>query len=356
MKRTLSVEHYKVKKDSTLDIQRNFDLTRFNTMGVASKATFFVTVTSLQELKDALAYSALHRLQIMILGGGSNILFVNHFDGLVINMKIKGESIISQDDKTVLLKVMAGENWHQLVMRCVERGWGGIENLSLIPGSVGAAPIQNIGAYGVELKDVLHHVEFLNIETLEEQSFTTQECQFGYRNSIFKNELKGKVIITSVSIKLNKHPQINTEYRVLADLLKEKGIEKPAIKEVSDAVIEIRESKLPDPAIIGNTGSFFKNPIIPILKYQELKNNFPNIPCYPISDAEVKLPAAWLIDKAGWKGKRKGDAGIHHKQALVLVNHGKASGKQLWNFALEIKADVLQKFGVEIEPEVNVII
>ena len=352
----LSNEYSRVKKGNALDIQRNFDLSRFNTMGVASKAAFFVTVTSLQELKDALTYSTSHRLKIMILGGGSNILFVNHFDGLIINMEIKGVSVISEDDETVHLKVMAGENWHRLVMRCVEEGWGGIENLSLIPGSVGAAPIQNIGAYGVELKDVLHQVDFLNIETLEEHSFTAQECQFGYRNSIFKNELKGKVIITSVSIKLSKQPEINTDYKVLADLLMERGIENPSIKEVSDAVIEIRESKLPDPAKIGNTGSFFKNPIIPILKYQELKNNFPNIPSYPVSDTEVKLPAAWLIDKAGWKGKRKGDAGIHHKQALVLVNHGNASGKQLWNLALEIQADVLQKFGIEIVPEVNVII
>ena len=332
-------------------IQENFDLKDFNTMGLSSKAAFFVEADSVPHLKKAIAFAKQKDLRILVLGGGSNILFKSDFDGLVIHNSLKGKEFITESE----LRVSGGENWHELVLFCVKKELYGIENLSLIPGSVGAAPIQNIGAYGVELQEVFVSLEALMIETGKIRTFTKEECKFGYRDSIFKRELKGKVIIVSVTLSLSKEKKINTSYRVLSDTLSEKGINDPDISDISSTVIEIRKSKLPDPDEIGNTGSFFKNPVISTEQFDQLKSDFPDIPSYPITERQVKVPAGWLIDKAGWKGKRIGDAGVHDKQALVLVNHGNASGEEIWNLATEICLSISEKFDITLTPEVNVI-
>lgn len=336
-------------------IKENFNLSGFTTMGVDANTRYFAKVTSISDLKEALDFSAKNEIDYLILGGGSNILFVKDFDGLVILNKMEGIEIDSETSKEVLLKISGGENWHQLVLYCIEKGWGGIENLSLIPGTVGASPIQNIGAYGVELKDVFNSLEAYDIEAKKVKNFSSMDCKFGYRDSIFKKELKGKIIITSVSIKLKKNPTLNTSYSSLSDKLKEWGIEKPTIKDVSNAVIDVRQSKLPDPGKIGNTGSFFKNPVITLSEFEKLKRNYPKLPGYKVSDYEIKVPAGWLIEKAGWKGKRFGDAGVHDKQALVLVNHGTAKGQEIWNLAQEIISSIHEKFGISLIPEVNIL-
>lgn len=334
-----------------ISVQENFDLSDFNTMGVSSKASFFIDAESEESLREAIQFAKDRRLQILILGGGSNILFKKDFDGLVVHNSLLGKEFINEN----LIKVAAGENWHELVLFCVENKLAGIENLSLIPGSVGAAPIQNIGAYGVELQDVFVSLEALMISTGEIKTFTKEECNFGYRDSIFKSELKGKAIITSVTLRLSESKKTNTSYRALSDHLKEKGIKKPSIKDISESVIEIRQSKLPDPNEIGNTGSFFKNPIISVAHFDKLKSEYPEIPSYPIDDKLVKVPAGWLIDRDGWKGKRIGDAGVHDKQALVLVNHGKATGEEIWNLASQIRLSIHNKFDITLTPEVNLI-
>ncbi|MTI88676.1 MAG: UDP-N-acetylmuramate dehydrogenase [Balneolaceae bacterium] len=339
---------------SGVEIQEYVELADYNTMGVKAQARFFVEVSSETELEEILTNPRFQSQSKMVIGGGSNILFLHDFEGLVIYNQIMGKEILSETEEEVLLKVGSGENWHQLVMYCVEQGWGGIENLSLIPGLAGAAPIQNIGAYGVELEEVFVKLDTLMIQTTELRTFRKEDCDFGYRNSIFKNELKGKTIVTSITIRLKKKPDVNLSYKGLKEKITEKGIEFPTIRDVSEAVIEIRQSKLPDPAEIGNTGSFFKNPVISQNKFQLLKEKHPGIPSYPVGDKK-KVPAAWLIDQCGWKGKRFGDAGVHEMQALVMVNYGNASGEQIWNLAQKIQLSVKQKFGVELVPEVNVI-
>ncbi len=324
-------------------------------MGIQAVADFFVEVHSVSELKVALRYSKTNALRTMILGGGSNVLFTTDFKGLVILNRIEGVEIVSDSDQEVILKAGAGENWHELVLYCVDKGYGGIENLSLIPGTVGAAPIQNIGAYGVELVDVFVELELLDRESEDIRTLSKSECNFGYRDSVFKRELKDKVIITSVTLKLSKSGNPNYEYASLKQNLKSKGIDEPTIKQVSDAVIEVRQSKLPDPDEIGNTGSFFKNPVIPVFQYDELKQTFPDLPGYPVTERQVKVPAGWLIEKAGWKGKRNGNAGVHDKQALVLVNHGNATGEELLELAGLIQGSVKEKFEINLIPEVNLI-
>lgn len=336
-------------------IKEHFSLSPYNTMGINATARFFVEVNSVEELTGALEFAEEKSSSMLVLGGGSNILFVNDFDGLVILNRIKGIEVLSEDENQVTLKCGAGENWHQLVLNCVEKGYGGLENLSLIPGTVGAAPIQNIGAYGVELKDVFERLEAFDIEKRELRTFSKEECAFGYRDSIFKKELKGKVIITSVTLKLSKKPELNFSYSSLKEKLEEKGITKPSIKDISDAVIEVRQSKLPDPEEIGNTGSFFKNPVISVFQFDELKSKYPELPSYPVSERQVKVPAGWLIEQAGWKGKRVGDAGVHEKQALVLVNHGNAMGEEIWSLANQIIDSVDQKFDIRLTPEVNIL-
>lgn len=337
-----------------LNIREHYDLKAHNTMGVAAKARYYVSVESTQALKELLADPVYSQIPKLMLGGGSNMLFIDDFDGMVIHMNIRGIEIIEENEKEVHLKVGAGMSWHQLVLYCVNEGWGGIENLSLIPGSVGAAPIQNIGAYGVELDQVFISLEAISVETGESKEFTKSQCAFGYRDSIFKQELKGKYIITSVTLALQKQPLVNTTYRALAEKLAEKGISDPSIKDVSDAVIEIRSSKLPDPNEIGNTGSFFKNPVISQQAFSKLEDKYPDIPSYPAGE-EVKVPAAWLIDRCGWKGKQFGDAGVHKNQALVLVNYGSATGEEIWKLAQNIRSSVKDTFGITLNPEVNLV-
>ena len=331
-----------------------FDLTRYNSFGVKAEASLFVEVREPEEFAWILSNEIAKTNKILILGGGSNILFTKNFEGLIIHNNCKGIEIINSNENTALVKVAGGEIWHEFVEFAIENKLGGIENLSLIPGTVGAAPIQNIGAYGVELKEVLVSLEAIEIATGKVRSFTNEECQFGYRNSIFKNELKDKYIITSVLFRLTKHREVNTSYGAIKHVLKEKGIEKPTIKDVSTAVIEIRRSKLPDPKEIGNAGSFFKNPVIDKIDFEALKIEFPDIPGYPSAD-KVKVPAAWLIDQCGWKGYKKGEVGVNKLQPLVLVNYGSGSGTQLYELAMEIKESVVLKFGIILEPEPRVI-
>lgn len=336
-------------------IKRQFDISKYTTMGVKSIARFFVEIHSVPELESALKFASDNELPILVLGGGSNILLVDDFPGLIILNGIKGIEIISEDEDHVTIKFGGGENWHDIVLFCIEKGFGGIENLSLIPGTVGAAPIQNIGAYGVELKDVFVELEAFLIDKEGIKIFSKAECNFGYRDSIFKKELKGKAMISSVTLMLSKQGSPNIEYDSLKKKLNELDIQKPTIKEVSKAVIEVRQSKLPDPDEIGNTGSFFKNPVISVYQFDELKSQYSNLPGYPISERQVKVPAGWLIEQAGWKGKRIGDAGIHDKQALVLVNHGAATGKEIWELAQSIIESIHRKFGIQLSPEVNIL-
>lgn len=341
--------------EQNLRISKNVDLSSFATMHVSAKAKTLIGIDSLEDLIQALQEIERVDAKFLILGGGSNVLFVNDFDGVILNINLKGIEILEETDEQVLLKVAAGENWHELVLYCVSNGWGGIENLALIPGKVGAAPIQNIGAYGVELSQVLVDVEALMIESMTLETFSNEECKFGYRESIFKSDLKGKTVITSITITLSKNHTPNTEYGALKSLLSAKGIENPTIKDVCDAVIEVRESKLPDPSELGNNGSFFKNSVIDVFLFNEIKKKYKDLPGYPVTEHLVKVPAGWLIDTAGWKGYRKGDAGVHEKQALVLVNYGNASGAEVYKLSEAIKQDIQQKFGIELEREVNIV-
>lgn len=336
-------------------MQNQISLKPYNTFGLDVVAAAFCEVKSLAELKQCLLENP--HDQYMFLGGGSNVLFCKNYDGLIIRNHIKGIHIEKEDEQFVYLKAYSGEVWHDLVMYCVDRNWGGIENLSLIPGTVGAAPMQNIGAYGVELEKCFVELEALNLETLELQIFDKQQCQFGYRESVFKRHLKGQYFIYSVTLKLDKHPVSNIEYGDIKQILLKKGTapETASIKEVSDAIIAIRSSKLPDPKVLGNSGSFFKNPVISVDQFEKLKSDFPEIKYFP-QDNGIKVPAAWLIEQCGWKGKRVGETGSHAKQALVLVNYGRAKGEEIYNLALEIIQSVKEKFGIELEPEVNLIL
>jgi UDP-N-acetylmuramate dehydrogenase len=273
----------------------------------------------------------------------------------VIRIANRGIALLEETSDTVLIGVQAGENWHELVIQCLKKGWFGIENLSLIPGSVGAAPMQNIGAYGVEVKQVIEHVHYYDLGKKEMKILSNAECRFGYRESIFKQELKDKAVIWQVDFRLSKQPSAKMEYGDIKAVLDGKGLLNPTPKDVSDAVIQIRQSKLPDPAEIGNAGSFFKNPVVDVAIYNVLKENYPEAPSYPAGDGLVKIPAGWLIEKAGWKGKTIGNYGVHARQALVLVNYGGAKGSDIYQLAKDIQADVLAKFGVELQMEVNLI-
>ena len=337
-----------------LKIEHNISLKKYNTFGLDAKAKHFISVSEISELKEVLKLKEYP--EKFILGGGSNMLITQNIDALVIHINIKGVKIISRQQNEVLVKANAGENWHEFVLWVLEHNFGGIENLSLIPGNVGTAPIQNIGAYGVELKDVFVECEAIDIKTQTNKVFSLKDCMFGYRDSIFKNKAKDKYIITSVTFKLtNNAHHLNIEYGAIQENLNTLGIKNPTIKEVSNAVIAIRKSKLPDPNEIGNSGSFFKNPIISKSDFKKLIGKFPNAPHYIISDHEIKIPAGWLIEQCGFKGKRYGDAGIHKNQALVLVNYGNATGAEIWDLALKIQSNVKDKFNILIQPEVNVI-
>jgi UDP-N-acetylmuramate dehydrogenase len=328
-------------------------LKNYNTFGIDVLAKKFISVQSVYELKQVLSQHP--QEPIFLLGGGSNMLLTQAVDSLVIHLDIKGISVVSENEETVHLKVMAGENWHEFVQYCIENNFGGIENLSLIPGNTGTAPIQNIGAYGVELKDTFVCCEALHTKTQQLRTFNKTECKFDYRNSVFKNELKGDYIITSVTFQLTKKNHIlHTGYGAIKEQLALKNVENPTIKDVSEAVIAIRQSKLPDPAKLGNSGSFFKNPVISAEEFQQFRTDNPEAPFYEISPTQFKIPAGWLIENAGFKGKRFGDAGVHKNQALVLVNHGNATGAEIWELALKIQKKVKAQFNIYIEPEVNV--
>lgn len=291
---------------------------------------------------------------LLILGGGSNLLFTKDFDGLVLKNNIKGIDIIEENENDILIQSGAGENWHEFVLYCVEKGYAGIENLSLIPGNVGASPMQNIGAYGVEIKDVFHSLEAIEIKTGEIKTFNTEECKFGYRESVFKNIFKNKYIITSVVFKLNKKPQFNVSYGAIESELKKMNVKELSLKAVSDAVINIRSSKLPDPKEIGNAGSFFKNPVISLEQFEKLKDRYPQMAYYKLPSGDIKIAAGWLIDHLGWKGKRIEDYGVHKNQALVLVNYGESEGKDIYDLSSLIMKSVLKNFQIKLEREVNI--
>jgi len=335
-----------------MQIQHEVSLKAHNTFGIDVKAQKFIEVTQLTELQELLIHTT---EPILILGGGSNVLFTQDYEGLVIKIKLKGIDILKEEGDLVWLKVAAGEVWHELVLYCVENGYGGIENLSLIPGTVGAAPMQNIGAYGVEIREVLESVEAVQRSTGEIQVFNNESCNFGYRESVFKNIHKDAYVITAVTLKLSKNPSFNTSYGAIQDTLKANEVDTLSLKAISDAVCQIRNSKLPNLAEIGNAGSFFKNPVIPQVQFEALKERFPNIVGYPLPEAQVKVPAGWLIEQSGWKGKRFGNIGVHARQALVLVNYGGGNGAEIRKLSQDIQASVLEKFGIEIKPEINIV-
>lgn len=337
-----------------MTILENISLKPFNTFGIEVFAKQFVNITSAEEL-----LTVLHSKQFpnkFILGGGSNMLLTKDVDALVLHINNKGRKVIKEEEDYVYVKIEAGENWHEFVLWCIDNNFGGIENLSLIPGNVGTAPIQNIGAYGVELKDVFYECEAVNINNQTITSFSKKDCNFGYRNSIFKQEEKGNYIITNVTFKLTKsNHMLNTSYGAILSELKNNNITNPTIKDVSNAVINIRQSKLPDPKEIGNSGSFFKNPVISKSHFKQLQDNFTEIPSYKVSESEIKVPAGWLIEKAGFKGKRFGDYGVHKNQALVLVNYGTAKGEDILKLSKLIQGTIKRVFNINLEAEVNII-
>ncbi len=337
-----------------MQIQSNFSLKKYNTFGIEAKAKQFVAVHTEDELKKILKNHESDSK--FILGGGSNMLLTKDIDALVIHVDLKGKKIVNEDDDNVWVESKAGENWHEFVLWTISQDFGGLENMSLIPGNVGTTPVQNIGAYGTEIKDTFVSCDAVHILTQKTKTFTKEECNFGYRESVFKHEAKDQYVITSVIFKLTKrNHKINTSYGDITKELEKNNVVTPTLKDVSNAVIAIRQSKLPDPKELGNSGSFFKNPIISKSAFEKAQALHPEMPHYVISETEVKVPAGWLIEQAGFKGKRFGDAGIHKNQALVLVNYGNATGQEILAVSKDIQATVLQRFGIAIEAEVNVI-
>ncbi len=337
-------------------LHENASLQRFNTFGIHAKAKFLVHLASLDEFAALASEPTFIRSPRLILGGGSNILFTKDFDGLVMKVDIMGKTTVKESAESVWVTVGAGEPWHPFVLHCVDRGWGGIENLSLIPGTVGAAPIQNIGAYGVEIQKVIEHVDGMDLSTGDHRRFTRDECRFGYRESVFKHDLRENFFISSITLRLTKkYHQVETHYGAIREVLDRNKITQPTIKEVSDAVVAIRTSKLPDPSVIGNAGSFFKNPTVSIEHADAIRRSHPTMPVYPVDNQNVKLPAGWLIEQCGWKGKRVGRVGVHEQQALVLVNFGGGEGAEIYQLAVKIQESVSKTFGVALMTEVNII-
>ena len=336
------------------NIFNNYSLKDYNTFGIAANAKYFASFSSEKQLVELLKNSICKTEPLFILGGGSNILLSQDFEGLVLANNIKGIEIIAEDEKSTSIAVGAGEIWHNFVLWSIQENLSGIENLALIPGLVGASPMQNIGAYGIEVKDFITKVSYIEIESGNQKSFTNSECNFSYRNSIFKDKLKGKAVITEVVYKLSKTPLNNTKYGAITDELKRLD-KKPSPESIAQAVINIRSRKLPDPKVLGNSGSFFKNPIIKTIQFEKLKKDFPEMIGYKVSETETKIAAGWLIDNAGLKGYRKADAGVHKNQALVLVNYGNASGSEIINLAEEIQQTIVDKYGIQIELEVTIL-
>ncbi len=332
----------------------NRSLKPFNTFGIDAQARYLAEAESVFDLQNILFSAQFQSVPKLFLGGGSNVLLTKDYEGLVVLIKIKGIEIIKEDQTHVWLKAGAGVNWHQFVLHTIEYNLGGIENLSLIPGTVGAAPMQNIGAYGVEIKDTFDSLEALNRQTGAIETFTNADCRFGYRESVFKHTLKGQYIITAVTFKLTKNPTVfNISYGDIQKTLQEMGVTHPSLKAVSDAVIHIRQSKLPDPNELGNAGSFFKNPVISNAQFNEVAVQHPTMPSYPAEEGFVKVPAGWLIEQAGWKGVQMGNVGVHKRQALVLVNYGPGTGDEIRSLSENIQASVREKFGIELQAEVN---
>lgn len=336
-------------------ISENVLLRPYNTFGIAAQARYFASFSSADELQELLKSPPQQGLSHMILGGGSNVLFTRDFDGIILKNEMKGISVVGEDDNYIYVKAGAGETWHNFVMDCIRNNCAGLENLSLIPGNVGASPMQNIGAYGVEIKDTFHELEAYHLHDHTVVKFNNADCQFGYRESVFKRQYKGQFAILSVTYRLSKHPKLNTSYGAIEEELKHMGVQDVNIQAISQAVINIRSSKLPDPAKIGNAGSFFKNPTVDADKHQTLKEAFPDIVAYPVDGGAFKLAAGWMIEQCGWKGFREGDAGVHARQALVLVNYGAATGNEIYHLSQRVLDSVQEKFGVELEREVNII-
>lgn len=339
-----------------MQIEQNISLKSYNTFSIDVTAKHFAKFTSIDELTE-LFYSkfSLPRTSPFILGGGSNILLTHDVDGLVVKNDLQGIEVVKQDEQHVYVRAAAGENWHRFVLYCIENNYAGVENLSLIPGNIGASPMQNIGAYGVEIKDVFYELEAFNIKDKKVELFSKKDCEFGYRESVFKRKCKGQYIITNVTFRLNKAPTFNISYGAIQQELDNMNVKELSIAAISRAVINIRQSKLPDPKMIGNAGSFFKNPAIPQQQLEDIKKEFPAIVSYPASHHQMKVAAGWLIEQCGWKGYRKGDAGCHEKQALVLVNYNNATGIEILDLSTKIMQSVESKFGIMLEREVNVL-
>lgn len=337
-------------------IKTKVSLLPFNTFHIDAEASYFATIRSAEDLRQLMSTETFQSLPRLFLGGGSNVLFTNDFQGLVIHNQVKGIRIVQEDETHVTIEAGSGEDWHGLVMYCVDHDFGGLENLSLIPGTTGAAPMQNIGAYGVEVKDTITSVTAIDLSTGEEKVFSREECRFGYRESYFKHAGKGMYFISSVTLTLTrKNHQFNVSYGAIRETLKIMNVDNFSVRAISDAVIHIRKSKLPDPAVTGNAGSFFKNPTITLEKYSRLRNTFPSVPGYQEKNNMMKVPAGWLIEQCGWKGKRLSNIGVHPLQALVLVNYGGGEGKEIWKLAMDIRRSVEEKFHISLEPEVNII-
>jgi len=337
-----------------MNILENYDLSKLNTFGIKAKASFFIEINTEDDVAELFSLDLFKKKEKLFLGGGSNVLFTKDFDGIVVINKLKGIEIIGEDENTVLVKSMGGEAWNDLVSFSVDKGYWGIENLALIPGSVGATPVQNIGAYGAEIKETLVSVEAYEIETGKKKIFSNEECKFGYRDSVFKNELKGKYFISAMILKLNKKENLNSNYKALQDYLKKNNLQIKNSKDVSNAISEIRKTKLPDPKDLGSAGSFFKNVYVDQNKFKELKEKYLDMPSFTEGEM-IKIPAGWLVEACGWKGKKVGNVGVYDKQALVLVNLGGATGQEIKNLSDEIIDSVYKKFGVKITPEVNLI-
>lgn len=338
-----------------MQLKYNASLKKLNTFGIDAKCTVLAGFSSVKDLREIFNNAEINTLPRLVLGGGSNILLTGDFDGLVLKNNITGIEQIGENETHYKIKVGAGENWHRFVLTTLENNWAGLENLSLIPGNVGASPMQNIGAYGVEIKDRFDHLEAYKISTGEVEIFDREACAFGYRESVFKRGLKDKYIILSVCFNLLKTPDFQIKYGSIQEELDKMGVKDLNIRAVSDAVIAIRRSKLPDPAELGNSGSFFKNPVISAEQWEKIASAHPEIPNYPAPGGDVKLAAGWLIEKAGWKGKRVGNCGMHARQALVLVNYGGATGQEIYDLSTAVKTSVFEQFGVELEREVNII-
>lgn len=344
--------HDKVRQP---EVQQNVNLGPYNTLKVDATAEKFIVVQDERELPILFDEVSLRYGDVLVLGGGSNILFQGTVRSIVLKNEIRELRVLDEDDRQVCIRSGAGTDWHQLVTYCVKQKWQGIENLALIPGTVGAAPIQNIGAYGVELEEVFESLRAFDLQQGTFRTFGRESCEFGYRDSIFKKKFKNRFVITSVDLRLNKPPfTLNTGYESLQKWLKEKNIQSPTIEDVFQAVVAIRTEKLPDPEDIGNAGSFFKNPVINREQLTRLEQEFPSIPSYPLGNDKVKVPAGWLIEQTGWKGQRIGHVGTYENQALVIVNHGGATGKEIWQLAQKIRDEVHRMFGIELVPEVNI--